>query len=33
LVRHSHHVVDQMLNSQPITVGSHTNGKEESPRA
>jgi phenylpropionate dioxygenase-like ring-hydroxylating dioxygenase large terminal subunit len=33
LVRHSHHVVDQMLNGQPIPVGSYTNGKEESPRA
>jgi phenylpropionate dioxygenase-like ring-hydroxylating dioxygenase large terminal subunit len=33
LVRHSHHVVDQMLNNQPVAVVSRAHGKEEAARA
>ena len=33
LVRHSHHVIAQMLNSQPVDAASHANGKEEAARA
>ena len=33
LVRHSHHVVHQMLNNQPLALVSHTNGREEAVRA
>jgi hypothetical protein len=32
LVRHSHHVIEQMLNNQPVAVVSHTNGKEDVAR-
>lgn len=32
LVRHSHHVVAQMLSGQPVEAGSHANGKEEAAR-
>jgi len=33
LVRHSHHVIEQMINGKPDTARSHTNGKEEAARA
>jgi len=33
LIRHSHRVIAQMLNSQPVKAGSCTNGKEEAARA
>jgi hypothetical protein len=32
LVRHSHHVVDQMLNNQPVAVVSRAHGKEDTVR-
>lgn len=32
LVRHSHHVVDQMLNNRPVTVGSRAHKKEDNVR-